>query len=202
MWDAFHDPAVLARCLPGCERLTELGPDHYAMTVTAGVAAIKGTYDGEVSLRDPQHPDSFTMKASGAGAPGTVDADVVVRLAPSTGGGTDLTYDADASVGGVIGGVGQRMLAGVTKKMAGQFFSAVDADISGVRAGPPRALPRRRHADGRRLPGGASAGARCRMPAGRHPRRRSPGATSPSASSPAESSPSSASSSAGRSGGG
>ena len=139
VWDAFHDPAVLARCLPGCERLTELGPDHYAMTVTAGVAAIKGTYDGEVSLRDPQHPGSFTMKASGAGAPGTVDADVVVRLAPSSAGGTDLTYDADASVGGVIGGVGQRMLAGVTKKMAGQFFSAVDADISGVRAATPSA---------------------------------------------------------------
>ncbi|WP_020144801.1 carbon monoxide dehydrogenase subunit G [Terracoccus sp. 273MFTsu3.1] len=139
VWDAFHDPAVLARCLPGCERLTELGPDHYAMTVTAGVAAIKGTYDGEVSLRDPQHPGSFTMKASGAGAPGTVDADVVVRLAPSSAGGTDLTYDADASVGGVIGGVGQRMLAGVTKKMAGQFFSAVDADISGVRPATPSA---------------------------------------------------------------
>jgi len=139
VWDAFHDPAVLARCLPGCERLTELAPDHYAMTVTAGVAAIKGTYDGEVSLRDPQHPGSFTMKASGAGAPGTVDADVVVRLAPSSAGGTDLTYDADASVGGVIGGVGQRMLAGVTKKMAGQFFSAVDADISGVRPATPSA---------------------------------------------------------------
>lgn len=139
IWDAFHDPAVLARCLPGCERLTELGPDHYAMTVTAGVAAIKGTYDGEVSLRDPQHPGSFTMKASGAGAPGTVDADVVVRLAPSSTGGTDLTYDADASVGGVIGGVGQRMLAGVTKKMAGQFFSAVDADIAGARPEAPAA---------------------------------------------------------------
>ncbi|MCU1537605.1 MAG: carbon monoxide dehydrogenase subunit [Humibacillus sp.] len=133
VWDAFHDPAVLARCLPGCERLTELSPDHYAMTVTAGVAAIKGTYDGEVSLRDPHHPESFTLKASGSGAPGTVDADVVVRLTPSTTGGTALSYDADASVGGVIGGVGQRMLAGVTKKMAGQFFSAVDADISGVR---------------------------------------------------------------------
>jgi carbon monoxide dehydrogenase subunit G len=131
VWDAFHDPGVLARCLPGCERLTELGPDHYAMTVTAGVAAIRGTYDGEVSLRDPQHPDSFTMKASGAGSPGTVDADVVVRLAPAPTGGTDLTYDAEASVGGAIGGVGQRMLAGVTKKMAGQFFSAVDADITG-----------------------------------------------------------------------
>ena len=133
VWDAFHDPEVLARCLPGCESLTEVGPDEYAMTVTAGVAAIKGTYEGKVALLNPQHPEQFTMKAQGAGGPGTVDADVVVHLAPSTAGGTDLTYDADAAVGGMIGGVGQRMLAGVTRKMAGQFFEAVDGDIAGVR---------------------------------------------------------------------
>ncbi|WP_404392191.1 carbon monoxide dehydrogenase subunit G [Humibacillus xanthopallidus] len=135
VWDAVHDPAVLARCLPGCERLTELADDHYAMTVTAGVAAIKGTYDGEVALLEPQPPSSFAMRASGVGAPGTVDALVVVRLAETPGGGTELTYDADASVGGAIGGVGQRMLSGVTRKMAGQFFAALDADIAGVPAG-------------------------------------------------------------------
>lgn len=140
VWDAFHDPGVLARCLPGCETLTPLGENEYAMTVTAGVAAIKGTYDGQVALRDQQHPESFTLSAKGAGGPGTVDADVLVRLAASETGGTDLTYDADAAVGGVIGGVGQRMLAGVTKKMAGQFFSAVDADIAGVRAPQPAAV--------------------------------------------------------------
>ncbi len=134
VWDAFHDPAVLARCLPGCEQLSEVSSDHYAMTVTAGVAAIKGTYDGEVALREPQRPDSFTLKASGSGAPGTVDASVVVRLTPAPNGGTDLVYDADASVGGAIGGVGQRMLSGVTRKLAGQFFSAVDADLTGERA--------------------------------------------------------------------
>jgi carbon monoxide dehydrogenase subunit G len=153
VWDAFHDPAVLAQCLPGCERLVELGPGRYAMTVTAGVAAIRGTYDGEVALGDPQHPESFTLRATGAGAPGTVDADVVVRLAPSTSGGTDLTYDADASVGGAIGGVGQRMLAGVTKKMAGQFFTAVDDCLTGppVAAAPAGVGP---------APGPAGPGAR------------------------------------------
>ncbi|MDV3221460.1 carbon monoxide dehydrogenase subunit G [Intrasporangium sp.] len=136
VWDAIHDPAVLARALPGCERLVELAPNHYAMTVTAGVAAVKGTYDGEVLLLNPQHPEAFTMKASGAGAPGTVAADVDVRVAPLEDGGTRVSYEADASVGGPIGGVGQRMLSGVTKKMAGQFFAALDAEIAGV---PPEA---------------------------------------------------------------
>ena len=135
VWAAMLDPAVLARCIPGCETLTTTGPDQYAMRVTAGVAAIKGTYDGEVSLADKQEPNSLTMKARGAGAPGTIDATVAVRLAPSATGGTELTYDADAAVGGAVGGVGQRMLAGVTKKMAGQFFTALDRDIAGDR--PP-----------------------------------------------------------------
>lgn len=152
VWDAFHDPQVLSRTLPGCESLTEVGPDRYAMTVTAGVAAIKGTYDGTVALLDPHHPTQFTMKATGAGAPGTVDADVVVRLSPSAEGGTDLTFDADAAVGGMIGGVGQRMLAGVTKKMAGQFFEAVDDDIAGVRREKKKPKPT--------PPGEVSSGAR------------------------------------------
>jgi len=132
VWEAIQDPAVLARCLPGCESLAVIGDDRYAMTVTAGVAAIKGSYAGEVSLSDKVAPSSLTMRASGAGAPGTIDAHVKVQLLPSAGGGTDLSYDADASVGGAIGGVGQRMLAGVTKKMAGQFFTALDRDIAGL----------------------------------------------------------------------
>jgi len=158
VWDAFHDPEVLQRCLPGCESLTATGPDRYAMTVTAGVAAIKGTYDGTVALVDPQPPGQFTMKASGAGGPGTVDAQVLVRLAPSDSGGTQLVYDADATVGGVIGGVGQRMLTGVTRKMAGQFFEAVDDDIAGVRrekkpTKPPVVIDEVPQGPGRPLPG-------------------------------------------------
>jgi carbon monoxide dehydrogenase subunit G len=130
VYAAFNDPAVLARCLPGCEQLTEIGPSHYTMTITAGVAAIKGTYAGEVALVDGTPPSAFTLKASAAGGPGTVSADVLMRLAPSATGGTDLTYDADAVVGGTLGGVGQRMLNGVAKKLAGQFFAAVDTDIA------------------------------------------------------------------------
>lgn len=139
VWAAFNDPAVLARTLPGCQELREVGPDAYKMTITAGVASIKGTYEGDVSLTQQNPPGSFVLKAAGSGAPGTVSADVAVKLVDSPTGGTHLTYDADAVVGGVIGGVGQRMLTGVAKKMAGQFFQAVDADIAGVRAPVPAA---------------------------------------------------------------
>jgi carbon monoxide dehydrogenase subunit G len=134
VWAAFNDPAVLARTLPGCQELRAVGPDIYKMTVTAGVASVKGTYEGDLSVTEKSPPGSFVLKAAGVGAPGTVSADVKISLQQSATGGTDLSYDADAVVGGVIGGVGQRMLTGAARKMADNFFAAVDADIAGVSA--------------------------------------------------------------------
>jgi carbon monoxide dehydrogenase subunit G len=144
---ALNDPAVLVATIPGCQRLEALGSDAYKMTVAAGVGSIKGVYDGEVHLTDQQAPASFTMKAQGAGAPGTIGAEVMVVLEEGTDGQTILSYDADAVVGGMIGGVGQRMLTGVSKKMADEFFRNVDAVLSGavlsgaVAAAVPGATP-------------------------------------------------------------
>lgn len=127
-WDALQDPAVLARTLPGCESLQVVGDDAYAATVTAGVASIKGTYSGKVQLLDKQPPDSYRLTAQGSGAPGTIQADAVVRL-ETDGDTTIVHYDADAVVGGMIGGVGQRMIAGAARRTAGEFFSAVANEV-------------------------------------------------------------------------
>ena len=129
-WDALLDPAVLVRTIPGCERLEATGDNAYAMTVTAGVASIKGTYAGSCVLTDLVEHESLVMKLDGAGAPGTIGATVNVRFTPE-GSSTRVSYDADAVVGGMIGGVGQRMLTSVSRRMAGEFFGNVDAAIAG-----------------------------------------------------------------------
>jgi carbon monoxide dehydrogenase subunit G len=130
VYAALNDPAVLVRTIPGCQRLEMVGPDSYRATVLAGVASIKGTFDGEVRLSDQAPPNSFTLHAAGAGAPGTVTAVARVSLSADEAGGTLLRYDADATIGGVIGGVGQRMLAGVARRTAGEFFAAVDRTLA------------------------------------------------------------------------
>ena len=130
-WDALLDPAVLVRTIPGCERLEATGENAYAMTVTAGVASIKGTYAGSCELRDLVEHESLVMKLDGAGAPGTIGATVNVRFTPE-GSTTRVSYDADAVVGGMIGGVGQRMLTSVSRRMAGEFFGNVDGVLAGA----------------------------------------------------------------------
>lgn len=129
-WAAFHDRGVLERNIPGAQSVRELGPGRYALTVTAGVASIKGTYDGEAVFSEETAPESFLLSLSGTGGPGTVTADVRVRLSPSDEGGTTLDWTAHATVGGPVGGVGQRMLSGVAKRLATQFFTNVDRDLA------------------------------------------------------------------------
>jgi len=129
VWTALLDPQVLVATIPGCERLAATGEHAYDMTVTAGVAAIKGTYAGTCALADLVERESLTMRLSGAGAPGTVEASVAVTFA-EVDGGTEVSYDADATVGGMVGGVGQRMLTSVSKRMAGEFFANVAAAIA------------------------------------------------------------------------
>lgn len=134
VWEALLDPQVLVSTIPGCERLETAGENTYDMTVTAGVAAVRGTYSGTCSLSDLKEHDSLRMRLQGAGAPGTISADVDVRFEANDDGTTTLFYEADAVVGGMVGGVGQRMLTSVSRRMATEFFTNVERSIRGVAA--------------------------------------------------------------------
>ncbi|RIK14401.1 MAG: carbon monoxide dehydrogenase, partial [Acidobacteria bacterium] len=125
-WEAFHDESVLVATLPGAQSMREVAPGSFEMTVSAGVAAIRGTYDGTAVFSQEVPQESFVLSLAGAGGPGTINADVKVEMAQAADGGTDLTWTADATVGGPVGGVGQRMLSGVAKRLAGQFFANID----------------------------------------------------------------------------
>src|SRR3954471_368685 len=133
VWEAILDPRVLVATIPGCGRLEETGDHEYAMTVTAGVAAIKGTYSGSCALSDLAEHQSLVMNLQASGTPGTIDAKVDVAFDDLGAEGTRVSYEADAVVGGMVGGVGQRLLSSVSKRMAGEFFSNVGNAI----AAPP-----------------------------------------------------------------
>lgn len=141
VWAALQDPAVLVATIPGCEQLRPVAADSYAMTLTAGIASIKGTYTGTVQLCDLNPPEAYVLRAAGAGAPGTVQATARVRLFEDDG-ATRLDYDAEAVVGGMIGGVGQRVIAGVARRTATEFFAAVDRYLTeGAPERAPAATP-------------------------------------------------------------
>lgn len=136
VYPALADPAVLVRAIPGCEALEVTGPDDYRVTVRAGVASITGVYLGTVRLTDQDPPHRYTLHAAGQGGPGTVEAVARIELHATDDGCTRLEYSADAVIGGVIAGVGQRVLAAVARRTAGEFFAAVELALAAPDGGP------------------------------------------------------------------
>src|SRR6185295_108934 len=122
------DPKIIAQCMPGCESMNEVAPDQYEAVMKVGVASVKGTYKGKVSIKDKQPPSHYVLSGQGSGGPGFMQGDVAIDL-EEAGGQTVLKYSTDAKVGGLIASVGQRMLNGVAKMMVDQFFKKVESFI-------------------------------------------------------------------------
>jgi carbon monoxide dehydrogenase subunit G len=124
VWDLLLDPESLRTCIPGVESLTETSPDHWDAVMKVGVAAIRGTYKGKVAIVDKEAPTSYTLQVEGSGGPGFVKGEARVTLEPGED-GTLVKVDGDGQVGGMLAGVGQRMLPGVAKMLMNQFFECL-----------------------------------------------------------------------------
>jgi carbon monoxide dehydrogenase subunit G len=136
VYETLIDPAVLQRCIPGCERLEKSGESSYSTTLRAGVGSIKGVFTGNVRLEEMEPPRHFRMIVDGKGQPGFLkgagDLDIEARE-----GVTAVSYKGEVQVGGTIAGVGQRMLQGAVKMMATQFFTAIEAEAKKESHEPP-----------------------------------------------------------------
>lgn len=128
VWAAFSDPAVLARATPGCERLDPVGPDEFEATLSVGVAAVKGIYQGKLVILDKKPLEGYTLRVEGSGRPGFVKGEGRLALTEENG-GTRATIKGEAQVGGVIAAVGQRLLGAAARMLMEQFFSALEAEV-------------------------------------------------------------------------
>jgi uncharacterized protein len=125
LWVALNDPKVLTRCIPGCKTMTEIAPDAYRVEMQLRVAAVGGSFEGEISLSDKQAPKTCNIKVSGAGTLGHGNGTARFEIEPDGENGSQLVYKGSGEIGGLVAGVGQRILASVSKHLIGRFFVAL-----------------------------------------------------------------------------
>src|SRR6185436_15526780 len=80
VYAAITDPAVLQRCIEGCEKLVRINEDYYEAHLQLGLAGIKGSYVGKLQLKDKKPPESYTLVMEGKGTPGFVRSTAQIRL--------------------------------------------------------------------------------------------------------------------------
>ncbi|MGI8987991.1 MAG: SRPBCC family protein [Bryobacteraceae bacterium] len=127
-----QDPEVLAKCIPGCDELKESAPGEYEMKLKMAISSVQGMFIGKVRIADQAPPDSFRLSVDGKGKVGFVKGEGLLTLIPAES-ATDVAYEGDVNVGGLIAGVGQRLIDSSAKFIIKKFFENIEASASGAR---------------------------------------------------------------------
>lgn len=132
VYAALLDPEVLKACVPGAQEVTGNPSDGYEATVVQKVGPVKATFKGTVTMSDMVEGQRLTIAGEGkGGAAGFAKGGATVTFAPSDSGGTVLSYDVEAKVGGKLAQLGSRLIDGFAKKMADQFFANLQEHFEG-----------------------------------------------------------------------
>ena len=125
-WDALNDPEVLKACIPGCDKVEPTGENQYAIGMGVKIGPVSAKFAGKITLADIVAPESYSINFEGqGGAAGFGKGNSAVKLVPNDA-GCELQYTVHASVGGKIAQLGQRLIDGVAKSMAEDFFKRFD----------------------------------------------------------------------------
>jgi len=129
LYQVLQDPGILARCMPGCDRLEKVGEDLYQMKMKMIIASISGLFDGTVRLAGQNPHTSFKLIVEGSGKIGFVKGEGLLSLS-SNEQGTHVSYDGDVHVGGTIASVGQRLIDVTSKMLIKRFFTKLATEVS------------------------------------------------------------------------
>jgi carbon monoxide dehydrogenase subunit G len=132
-YELLQDPGVLARCMPGCESLTRIGENEFAMRMKMTLASLGGRFEGKVRITEPNPPTSFRLVVEGAGRIGFMKGDGLLRTEAAAG-GSAVHFDGEVQVGGTIANVGQRLIETTAKMLIKKFFEKVNGEATGQKA--------------------------------------------------------------------
>ena len=130
VWATLLNAESLKECLPGVQRFESVGPNEWQATVSVGIAGVKGTYSGKVSITDQQAESSYRLTAEGSGGGNRIKGTALITLADLPDGGTLVAWDGEGQVAGTLAMVGQRLLQPAAKMIADQFFKCMGSKVT------------------------------------------------------------------------
>ncbi len=143
-WDSLNDPEVLKLCIPGCDSVLPTGDNQYAIGMSLRIGPVSAKFKGQIALTDVNPPHSYRILFEGQGGPaGFGKGHAQVQLAPQPA-GCELAYTVQASVGGKVAQLGQRLIDGAARSLAEDFFRRFDEEmqrryggtVAGIAAAP------------------------------------------------------------------
>lgn len=128
VWNFVIDPNRIGKCLPDLKSLETVGEDQFGAVVRVGIGFIKGDFGFRLAIVDKEAPKRARLKGAGSGSGSSIDLDTIIELTEMPD-GTKLTYKADVNVGGLLAGLGQRMMSAAAEKIVGEVFECIRTEL-------------------------------------------------------------------------
>ena len=124
VWGALTEPESLKGCIPGCQRLEDVGDGNYEASISAQLGPVRGNFSAKVAIQDWNPYQSYRMVVSANGTPGFINGEAKITLTAADG-VTTVSVDGDGQAGGLLARVGQRMMENVSRTMLDRFFNCL-----------------------------------------------------------------------------
>lgn len=134
VWAKLNEADVLKVCIPGCDELNKTSDTEFQAVVTTKIGPVKARFKGKVQLTDLDPPNGYKISGEGEGGVAGFAKGGATVLLTEKDGGTLLTYNVEAHIGGKLAQLGQRLINGVAKKMADDFFKNFAAQVGATGA--------------------------------------------------------------------
>ena len=132
VWIHLLDPEVLKRVTPGITELNPLGDDKYQAISNIKIGPVKGSFEGQLELKDKVENSTATIVVDQKSKIGNVAAEIKIQL-KTIGYTTEIDYQGEAKLSGKLAMMGQRIIGGVVSSLSKQFFKSLDKEINQVK---------------------------------------------------------------------
>ncbi len=130
VWEALNDPDQLLKAIPGAQSVEKIDDENLTATVKTKIGPISAKFSGKIKLSDIDPPNSYKLTGEGTGgAAGFAKGHAEVKLIDHED-GTKLSYSVNASVGGKLAQIGQRLIDTAANKLADEFFGKFNEILS------------------------------------------------------------------------
>lgn len=129
VWATLMNKDTLARVVPGISRLEQTGDHSFKSILDIKLGPVSGSFTGNLQLDDLQEPNAFTLKAQQNSKIGNANAAIRINLAAVGTGDTEIAFDGDVKLSGMLASLGQRVMGGVSNTLTKQFFSNLEKEI-------------------------------------------------------------------------
>ncbi|CAN5557459.1 hypothetical protein BH23BAC1_BH23BAC1_21470 [soil metagenome] len=130
VWEMLMDPNSLAKVVPGITSLEKLSENSFKTTLNIKIGPVNGSFSGNLHLEDITEKKSFTLKTIQQSKIGNANADVQIKLAPLDDDKTEVIFDGDVKLSGMLASMGQRLLGGIANTLTKDFFNNLENEIA------------------------------------------------------------------------